>query len=112
VLIGIKGRFQNGATIAFQNHEVVMGKMGGVLIATALTLMSFITLAQGEHHMMGEEDHVMDQGDMMKDHNRGMMNEGEMMHEGGDNNGMMRGEGHDEGMMDNESGAEDQSDDE
>jgi hypothetical protein len=49
---------------------------------------------------------------MMHEDNRGVMNEGEMMHEGEGTKGMMHGEGHDEGMMDDKSGAEDQSDDE
>jgi len=88
-----------------------MGKIGGILIAIALTFVAFTTLAQNDQHMMGDEDHMMGQGGMMHEDNRGMMNEGEMMHEG-EAKGMMHGEGHDEGMMDDKSGAEDQSDDE
>ncbi len=89
-----------------------MGKIGGVLIAIALTFVAFTTLAQNDQHMMGNEDDMMGQGGMMHEDNRGVMNEGEMMHEGEGTKGMMHGEGHDEGMMDDKSGAEDQSDDE
>lgn len=89
-----------------------MGKIGGVLIAIALTFVAFTTLAQNDQHMMGDEDHMMGHGGMTHEDNSGMMNEGEMMHEEGGNKGMMRGEGHDEGMMDDKSGTEDQSDDE
>jgi hypothetical protein len=97
-------------------QEVAMGKIGGVLIATALTLTAFTTLAQNDNHMMGEQDHMMGQGGMMHGDNQGMMNQGEhgpgMMQEGEGNKGTMHGENHDQGMMGQRPGTDDQSDDE
>jgi hypothetical protein len=92
-----------------------MGKIGGVLIATTLTLTAFTTLAQNDNHMMGD-DHMMGQGGMMQGDNHGMMNQEEhgpgMMHEGEDSQGMMHGENHDQGMMGQQPGTDDKSGDE
>jgi hypothetical protein len=97
-----------------QNQEVAMGKIGGVLIATALTVTAFTTLAQDDH-MMGDQDHMMGQDGMMHGDNQGMMNEGGhgpgMMHEGEDNKGMMHREDHDQDIMGDKPGTENQSDD-
>ena len=69
-----------------------MSRIGGILVATGLTIAAVSALAQNDQHMMGESD-----SHMGSDH-QGMMGE--------DHEGMMGGQGHGGKMMNNERGAD------